>query len=227
MMGKEKHSNVFVFLNVVFTATLLISNVLATKQIELASWLHSNGGMVTFPITYILSDVFSEVYGYKASRRITWMAFSISIYMVLASQIAIYLPFPSWWEDQTAFMAILGNTPRIVIASLAAFQIGDWANDIIFQKLRKDYREKGFGFRALLSSVVGVAIDSAIFFFVAFVGKMPIAALPTTVLMGVLSKVLYEIIMLPVTIFIIKKLYDYEGEDVYQPAKSLGIFGGR
>jgi uncharacterized integral membrane protein (TIGR00697 family) len=226
-MEKEKHSNIFVVLNVIFTATLLISNILATKQIELASWLHSNGGMVTFPITYILSDVFSEVYGYKASRRITWMAFSISVYMVVASQAAIRLPYPGWWENQDAFAVILGNTPRIVIASLLAFQLGDWVNDVIFQKLRKDHREKGFCFRAIVSSVAGVAIDSAIFFVIAFIGQMPISALPTTVLMGVLSKILYEITLLPVTVLIIKKLRNYEGEDVYRLAKSLGIFGGR
>jgi uncharacterized integral membrane protein (TIGR00697 family) len=227
MMEKEKHSTIFVVLNVVFAATLLIANLLATKQIELASWLHSNGGMVTFPITYILSDVFSEVYGYKASRRITWMAFSISVYMVLASQAAIYLPYPVWWEHQDAFAVILGNTPRIVLASLVAFQLGDWVNDIIFQKLRRDHKEKGFGFRAIASSIAGVAVDSTVFFVIAFIGQMPIAALPTTVVMGVLSKILYEIVLLPVTIFIIKKLQRYEGEDVYQPAKSLGIFGGR
>jgi uncharacterized integral membrane protein (TIGR00697 family) len=183
--------------------------------------------MVTFPITYILSDVFSEVYGYKASRRITWMAFAISVYMVLASQVAIRLPYPVWWEDQRAFATVLGNAPRIVIASLLAFQLGDWGNDVIFQKLRRDYKGKGFGFRAILSSIVGVAIDSALFFVIAFIGQMPIVALPTTVLMGVLSKILYEIALLPVTVSIIKKLQSYEGEDAYQPAKSLGIFGGR
>jgi uncharacterized integral membrane protein (TIGR00697 family) len=225
-MEKEKHSNIFVLLNVVFTATLLISNILATKQIELASWFHSNGGMVTFPITYILSDVFSEVYGYKASRRITWMAFSISVYLVVASQAAIRLPYPVWWEDQNAFATILGNTPRIVIASLLAFQLGDWVNDILFQKLRRDHKEKGFGFRAIVSSIAGVAVDCAIFFVIAFIGQMPISALPTTVIMGVLSKILYEIILLPVTTLIIKRLQDYEGEGVYQPAKGIGIFGG-
>jgi uncharacterized integral membrane protein (TIGR00697 family) len=226
-MEKEKHSNIFVLLNVIFTATLLISNVLATKQTEVAPWLHSNGGMVTFPITYILSDVFSEVYGYKASRRITWMAFSISVYMVLASQAAILLPYPIWWEGQGAFAEVLGNTPRIVIASLFAFQLGDWGNDVIFQKLRRDCKEKGFGFRAILSSVAGTAIDSAIFFVIAFIGQMPVTALPTTVLMGVVSKILYEIALLPATVFIIKKLQNHEGSNVYRPAKSLGIFGGR
>jgi uncharacterized integral membrane protein (TIGR00697 family) len=147
--------------------------------------------------------------------------------MVVASQAAIRLPYPTWWGKQDAFMAILGSTPRIVIASLAAFQLGDCVNDVIFQKLRKDHREKGFGFRAIASSVAGVAVDSALFFVVAFIGQMPISTLPTTVLMGVLSKILYEIILLPVTILIIKKVQSYEGEDVYRQAKNLGIFGGR
>jgi uncharacterized integral membrane protein (TIGR00697 family) len=226
-MKKEKHSSVFVLLNVVFTATLLISNILATKQVELAPWLHSNGGMVTFPITYILSDIFSEVYGYKASRRITWMAFLISVYMVFAAHVAIYLPFPVWWENQRAFMEILGNTPRIVIASLMAFQIGDWLNDIIFQQLRGKHGKRRFWLRAIISSIIGESIDSSIFFAVAFFGTIPMTTLPTMVLMGVITKVLYEIFLLPLTLFIVRKLRSYEGEDVYQPTTGIGIFGGR
>ena len=76
---KQKHSDIFVFLNVLFTAALMIANILATKQVEFAPWLHTNGGYVVFPITYILSDVISEVYGYRASRRISWMSFGINL----------------------------------------------------------------------------------------------------------------------------------------------------
>jgi uncharacterized integral membrane protein (TIGR00697 family) len=227
-MNKEKHSNVFVFLTVLFTAALLISNILATKQVEITSWLHTTGGFVIFPITYILSDVFSEVYGYKASRRLSWMSFGINLFMVIAFEIAILLPYPAWWENQEALEAILGSTPRILFASLAAFQFGNWLNDIIFQKMRmRQGEKKGFWFRAILSSIVGEVIDSSIFFVIAFIGLMPMAALPTMVLMGVIIKVFYEIVLLPVTLFIVKKLRAYEGEDVYRPAKSLGIFGGR
>jgi uncharacterized integral membrane protein (TIGR00697 family) len=226
-MQKEKYSNMFVFLNVLFTAALLISNILATKQVEITSWLHTTGGHIIFPITYILSDVFSEVYGYKASRRVSWMSFGMNLFMVIAFQVAILLPYPVWWTNQEATAAVLGSTPRILIASLAAFQFGDWLNDIVFQKLRGKHGKKHFWLRAITSSIIGEAIDSSIFFTVAFFGAMPLAALPTMVLMGVITKVVYEIFLLPLTLFIVRKLRDYEGEDVYRPAKSLGIFGGR
>jgi uncharacterized integral membrane protein (TIGR00697 family) len=226
-MQKEKCSTMFVFLNVVFTAALLISNILATKQVEITSWLHTTGGHIIFPITYILSDVFSEVYGYKASRRVSWMSFGMNLFMVIAFQIALLLPYPVWWHNQEAAAAVLGSTPRILCASLAAFQFGDWLNDIVFQKLRVRHGEKCFWIRAITSSVVGETIDSSIFFTVAFIGAMPLSALPTMVLMGVITKVFYEIFLLPLTLFIVKRLRAYEGEDVYQPAKSLGIFGGR
>jgi uncharacterized integral membrane protein (TIGR00697 family) len=224
-MKKERHSSVFVFLNVLFTSALLISNILATKQIELASWLHATGGYIIFPITYILSDIFSEVYGYKASRRMSWVSFGMNLFMVTAFQVAILLPYPVWWNNQDAMAVVLGSTPRILIASMAAFQIGDWFNDIVFQKLRVEHGEKGFWFRAVTSSIVGETIDSSIFFSIAFIGKMPLSALPTTVLTGVISKVFYEIFLMPFTLFIVRKLQDYEGADIYQQVKSFGIFG--
>jgi uncharacterized PurR-regulated membrane protein YhhQ (DUF165 family) len=110
---------------------------------------------------------------------------------------------------------------------MAAFQIGDWFNDIIFQKLRARHGEKDFWIRAITSSVVGEAIDSSIFFSVAFIGTMPLSALPTMVLLGVITKVFYEIFLLPLTLLIVRNLRAYEGGDIYQPAKSMGIFGGR
>jgi uncharacterized integral membrane protein (TIGR00697 family) len=222
-----KHSNVFVFLSVFFTAALLVSNILAAKQVEMTSWLRATGGITVFPITYILSDIFSEVYGYRASRRISWISFSMNLFMVLAFEIAIKLPYPAWWENQVPFEAILGSSPRIFIASVGAFQIGNWLNDIIFQKLRGTYGEKRFWLRAISSSVIGEGVDSAIFFLIAFIGLMPLSALPVMVFTGILTKVTYEIILLPVTMFIVKKIRGYEGESVYQPAKGLGIFGGR
>jgi uncharacterized integral membrane protein (TIGR00697 family) len=155
------------------------------------------------------------------------MSFGMNVFMVIAFQIAIVLPYPEWWHNQEAMAAVLGSTPRILIASMAAFQIGDWFNDIIFQKLRIRHGEKSFWIRAIASSAAGEAIDSSIFFSVAFIGTMPISALPTMVLLGVITKVFYEVFLLPLTLFIVRKLRVYEGGAVYQPARGLGIFGGK
>jgi uncharacterized integral membrane protein (TIGR00697 family) len=224
-MDKARHSAVFVFMTALFVAAILVSNILATKQVIFFSWINTNAGYIVFPITYILSDVFSEVYGYRVSRRVSWLSFSMNLFMVITFQIALILPYPSWWHNQEATAAVLGSTPRILVASLAAFQFGNWFNDILFQKLRAKQGEKRFWFRALSSSVLGEAVDSTLFFTVAFIGSVPLITIPNMVLLGVVTKVLYEIVLLPITMLIVKAIRAYEGKEVYVQAERLGIFG--
>jgi uncharacterized integral membrane protein (TIGR00697 family) len=224
-MDRKRHSSVFLILSVLFISALLVAEILATKQVEFFRAVNTNAGYIVFPITYILSDVVSEVYGYRASRRLSWLAFAVNLFMVCSFQIAILLPCPEWWTGQSSFASVLGSTPRILLASLAAFQFGNWFNDILFLKLKSRHGERSFWIRALASSVIGEAVDSALFFTIAFFGSVPLYTIPNMVIMGVVTKVLYEVILMPVTLRIIRAVRSYEGEGVYQPAKGLGIFG--
>jgi uncharacterized integral membrane protein (TIGR00697 family) len=224
-MKKEKYSSIFIFLNIFFVSALLIAEILATKQVEFFRVINTNAGYIVFPITYILSDVVSEVYGYRASRRLSWLAFGVNIFMVVAFQIGILLPHPEWWTGQSATEMVLGSTYRVTFASLAAFQFGNWFNDIFFQALREKQGEHAFWIRALASSVLGEAIDSSLFFIVAFLGSVPLYTIPNMVIMGVLTKVFYEVAFMPITLRIIKAVRTYEEGDVYQPTKRLGLFG--
>ena len=171
------------------------------------------GAVIIFPITYILSDVFSEVYGYKWSRTSCYMAFCANLLMSLVFQLTIILKAPDYWTNQDAFASILGNTPRILIASLLGYFAGDLVNDLIFQKMKEHQGEKGFKSRALLSSFFGELTDSAIFVPLAFFGTMPVKSLFTMILVQPLLKVLYETIICPITDLICQKLKKYEKEN--------------
>ena len=211
-MKKIKISSLQAFLTVLFVVCLLISNIIAGKVIQLPFDITMTSAVIVFPITYILSDVFSEVYGYKWSRLTCYLAFTMNLFMVIIFTLSIKIPAAVWWSNQGAFEIVLGNTPRILLASLSGFVIGDFINDNVFKKLKEKHpnNQKGFGFRAILSSLTGQAIDSAIFLPIAFFGQMPLQALFIMAVTQITLKVLYEIIILPVTTLVVKKVANYE-----------------
>jgi uncharacterized integral membrane protein (TIGR00697 family) len=202
-------SPLFAKLCVLFITAMLISNVIAVKMISLGP-LIVPAAVLVFPITYILSDVFSEVYGYRASRLTAWYAFGANLLMVIFFKIAVLMPGAPFWgeEAQKAFEATLNGTWRILIASLTAYMVGDFVNDVIFKKMKEKQGEKRFGVRAIVSSMVGEAIDSFVFITIAFWGTplFSYAVIPSQ--WGI--KILYEIVLLPVTILVVKKLKEKE-----------------
>lgn len=225
-MSDKKYSGLYTVLSAVFVSAMLISNIIGVKQIEAAGFLRFSGGVLVFPITYMLSDIFSEVYGYKTSRNISWITFLTTFFMVIIFQLAIILPCPvrqAEWNE--AFKLTLSSTPRICAAGLAAFQIGDWVNDAVFQKMRSLHGGRFFSLRAVVSSVAGETVDSSLFAVTGFIGTMPLSALPQMIVTMTAMKLLYEIIFLPVTILAVKKIRRYEGPEAYSPAASYGLFG--
>jgi uncharacterized integral membrane protein (TIGR00697 family) len=194
-------------LSIIYVTALNTANIVAVKQVQIGVFLLTAGQLV-FPVLYILSDIFSEVYGYKASRWVAWAAFGMNIVMVMIFNLTILLPHPLWWENNGAFALILGSVPRILAASLVAFQAGDWLNDIIFQTMKGKHGDRLFWLRAIVSSILGEIIDSGLFFVIALIRTMPISALPIFVLSGVTVKCCYELVVLPLTsllIVVIKK----------------------
>jgi len=208
----KKYSFLQLCLTLLFVVGLLISNIIASKQVQLPFGIVMTGAVFIFPITYILSDVFSEVYGYRWSRITAYLAFAANIFMVIIFSLIIISPAPSFWGNQEAFKTVLGNTPRILIASLTAFMIGDLVNDKVFKKMKEKYlnTHKKFGLRAIISSFAGELIDSLIFLPIAFIGVMPIKTLAIMTIFQVLIKVGYEIIILPVTYKIVYMISNYE-----------------
>ena len=215
-MKKQKISFVQTVLTVLFVGCFLISNILSVKQIQLPFGITMTSAIYLFPIVYILSDVFSEVYGYKWSRITCYMAFAMNILMCIFFQLAIWTKSPDYYKGAEAFASTLGSAPRILIASLSAYVIGDLVNDLVFKKMKEKYAEstKGFGIRAIASSFTGEFVDSLIFIPIAFIGTMPLKALIVMGITQVLLKVIYEIVILPVSTLVVKKLNTYEKENI-------------
>ena len=172
------------------------------------------GAVFVFPITYILSDLFSEVYGYKWSRFTCYLGFAMNIFMVIVFSLVIISPAPSYWTNQEAFQIVLGSTPRVLGASLLALLVGDYVNDKVFRRMKEKHPEthKGFGWRAILSSICGEFADSAVFLPIAFLGQMPISTLLVMSICQVSIKTLYEIVVLPVTKRLVVKVSELENK---------------
>lgn len=208
----RKISKLQCILTVVSVSFYLASNVITGRQLQLPFGLTSAGGLLIFPTTYILSDVFSEIYGYKWSRFTNWLSFAVQAVVMAIFLTTIRFPAPVWYQNTEAFNAVLGNTPRILLGSFSAFILGDWANDIVFAKMKERHQHelKGFSFRAILSSLVGEIVDSLIFFPIAFYGTTPLTGLMNMMATSVLMKVGYEIIILPITNVVVRKVKKYE-----------------
>ena len=213
-MKKERISFLQVCLTIVFVTAMLISNVITAKQVLLPFGITMTGAVFIFPITYILSDVFSEVYGYKWSRITCYFAFTMNLFMVIVFGLVIKTPAPDYWTNQEAFATVLGSTPRVMGASLLAYVIGDFVNDRVFRKMKEKHSDelKGFGWRAVVSSFFGELCDSLVFLPIAFLGQMPLKTLATMTVCQVLIKTGYEVVILPLTTFVAKKANKYEEE---------------
>ena len=207
------YSPIFTRLCVLFITAMLVSNIIAAKMISLGS-LVVPAAVLVFPIVYILSDVFSEIYGYKASRLTAWYAFGANLLMVVFFKIAVLLPGAPFWseEAQNAFEATLNGTWRILLASLTAYMAGDFKNDVLFKKMKDRQGKKGFGVRAILSSMVGNAVDSFVFITIAFWGTPLFSYMVIPSQWGI--KMLYEIVLLPLTILVVRKLRVVEANHI-------------
>lgn len=192
-------------LMIVFVSFLIMSNVLANRMVQIGPF-SIDAGTLTFPITYILSDLFSEVYGYKWSRRVTIYATTLNLIFVVFIKIGCILPYPDYFDPSNFSIALNGST-RIVIASTISYYLGDLFNDKVFKKMKGNSKEiKGFGARALLSSLVGECVDSTIFCLGAFAFVIPISEMPGMIIINIIAKTGYEVIIFPVTYLVTKKV---------------------
>lgn len=211
-MKKTKISVLQASLTVLYIVALLVSNILAAKQFVLFGSITMTCAVMVFPITYVLSDLTSEVYGYKWSRMICYMAFAANVFMVLFFEASIAMPAPDYWTNQEAYATVLGSVPRVLVASLLAFLVGDLVNDKVFARMKKKHKGelKGFNARAILSSFFGEIVDSAIFLPLAFIGTMPAKTLVVMAVTQVSIKVAYECLILPITRIAAKAALNYE-----------------
>jgi len=182
----------------VFVALLLISNIGAVKLIEFGPFI-TDGGAFLFPLVYIVGDVLAEVYGWKAARRAIILAFAMSALAAFTFWLVQISPPAEAWENQAAFEAVLGFVPRIVLASILGFLVGQLLNAYVLVWIKKRTQEKRLWARLLGSTVVGEFADTVVFCTIAFYGVITGGDFLTYVLVGFAYKTAVEVILLPVT----------------------------
>jgi hypothetical protein len=220
---KNKVSVLFMLAGILFAACLLVSNILASKIMMVGPW-SAPAGVLVFPLAYIINDVIAEVWGYRKARLIIWAGFGVNLLAVLFFSLGILATPAPFFGSQEAFATVLGNTPRIVAASLLAYLVGSFLNAYIMSRFKVLTRGKGFSIRAIVSTLLGEGADSLIFITVAFAGVFPAGVLFTMVLTQAIIKTVYEIAVLPLTIRVVQKVKKLEGEDVFDVSVSYNPF---
>jgi queuosine precursor transporter len=197
-----------------FVAVLLISNIASTKILDL-KWFTFDGGTILFPLAYIFGDILTEVYGYARSRRVIWTGF---IWIAVAAGIFYLvdrLPAASEYEMSDSFHAILGQTPRIVAGSLAAYFVGEFVNSVILAKLKVWSAGRMLWARTISSTLFGQGVDTAIFLLIAFGGVFTNATLWEIFKSNYVFKVGVEVAFTPITYLVVRYLKRVERSDVY------------
>ena len=219
---KEKVSVPFMLLGILFNVCLIAANLLETKVIQIGS-LTVTAGLLVFPISYIINDCIAEVWGFKKARLIIWSGFAMNFFVVALGLIAVAIPAAPFWEGEEPFDFVFGMAPRIVAASLMAFLVGSFLNAYVMSKMKVASRGRHFSARAILSTLVGETADSLIFFPVAFGGIIAWRELLIMMCIQIILKSMYEVIILPVTIRVVKAIKKIDGSDVYDTDISYNV----
>ena len=219
---KEKVSVPFMLLGILFNVCLIAANLLETKVIQIGS-LTVTAGLLVFPISYIINDCIAEVWGFKKARLIIWSGFAMNFFVVALGLIAVAIPAAPFWEGEEHFDFVFGMAPRIVAASLMAFLVGSFLNAYVMSKMKVASRGRHFSARAILSTLAGETADSLIFFPVAFGGIIAWRELLIMMCIQIILKSMYEVIILPVTIRVVKAIKKIDGSDVYDTNISYNV----
>jgi uncharacterized integral membrane protein (TIGR00697 family) len=208
------HSSRFVILVAVFVTCLITANITAVKLV-IVGGLILPAAIVIFPISYIVGDVLTEVYGYSRARRVIWLGFLCNAVTVGAIWLGQALPPASFWDGQAAYERILGYTPRLLLASFLAYLVGEFANAYVLAKMKIATRGRWLWLRTIGSTLVGQGLDSLVFITAAFAGTLPSTAVATAVVVQWLAKSAYEAAATPLTYMVVNGLKRREGLDVY------------
>lgn len=221
----------FHVVSAVFVTTLIVSNIIAVKLITFAG-LVLPAAVILFPVAYIIGDILTEVYGFARARQVIWTGFFCNLLAVAAIWIAGRLTPPPFWAigvfdspetAQQAYQAILGFTPRLLLASFLAYLVGEFLNSIVLAKLKVRTEGRYLWLRTVSSTIVGQGADSLVFITIAFWGIFPAFAIGGAILSQWLFKVVFEALATPFTYMIVNALKRSEGVDVYDQDTKFSI----
>jgi len=222
MKKQEPISVTFMLLSVTFCVCLILANLLATKQVQFGL-LNLTAGVFVFPISYVVNDCITEVYGYRRAKLIIWTGFVMNFAFVLLAWLADLIPGAPYWTNQEGFHALFGLAPRVALASFAAFLVGSFLNAYVMSRMKIHDKGRRFSLRAIASTIVGEVSDSIIFFPIALGGIVPKENLLLMMVSQVVVKTLCEVVILPVTIKTVAWLKHTEGVDVYDNDESYSV----
>jgi hypothetical protein len=215
-----------------FVAILICSNLIGAGKValvELPGWgpVTFGAGILFFPLGYVLGDVLTEVYGYARARRVVWVGFAASIFTALFAAVIVAMPPAPDWPNQQVYETVFGQVPRIFAASIAAFWAGEFANSYVLAKLKLLTKGKYLWTRTIGSTVVGQGVDSLIFYPLAFLGVWTTEQVVTVMITNYLLKVLWEVLLTPVTYAVVGFFKRREGVDVYDERTNFTPFRTR
>ena len=213
-------TGLFMVMAALFVTLLITSNIIAVKIIEVGGRVLP-AAIVLFPITYILGDILTEVYGFRMARRVIWLGFLCNVVAVAGFWVGGLLPAAGFWTGQDAYQAILGYTPRLLAASFSGYLIGEFANSIVLSRLKIATQGRYLWTRTIGSTLIGQGLDSVFFITVAFAGTLAGANLVELIVTQWLVKVLYETAATPLTYAAVTYVKRVEGVDTYDHQVSL------
>lgn len=207
-------SHRFVVVTAIFVTCLITANIIVVKQINIGD-LILPAAIIIFPLSYIIGDVLTEVYGYRQARRVIWLGFLCNLVAVLAIWIAQILPPASVFEAQSAYERILGSTPRFLLASFVAYLTGEFTNSFVLSRMKIMTKGRWLWSRTIGSTLVGQGVDTVVVLTIAFAGVLPFSVLGIMIVSHWLVKVVYEAVATPLTYLVVGYLKRKEGVDVY------------
>lgn len=213
-------TGLFVVLAALFVTLLITSNIIAVKLVLVWGRILP-AAIVLFPITYILGDILTEVYGFRFARRVILLGFVCNTVAVVGFWVGGLLPSAPFWQEQDAYNTILGYTPRLLMASFAGYLVGEFSNSIVLSRLKVATEGRWLWARTIGSTIVGQGADSVIFITVAFAGTLAGSNLMELLITQWVVKVLYETAATPITYAVVGYVKAHEGVDVYDHSVSL------
>jgi queuosine precursor transporter len=215
-----KYIDIIIFINITMMA---IINIISGKIVQIGVFTLSAASLC-IPITYIVGDLLTEVYGYKQARRATWILIFTSILMAALLQLAVILPPSPGFKNNDAYVLVLSQVPRIVIGAWVALFGGQFINDYVLARMKVMTRGKYLWMRTIGSTLTGQAVDTTLFYTIALYNIIPAGLLVNSILSAWILKVIIEIVMTPFTYFVVKKLKKLENEDYYDKKTNFNPF---
>ncbi len=222
--GARRHFRYFDYVMAAFVAILLLSNLIGASKLATLYGFTFGAGILFFPVSYVIGDVLTEVYGYANARRCVWMGFAALIFMAFMSYVVVAMPAAEGWGGQAAYESVFGSTWRIVAASVIAFWGGEFVNSFVLAKMKIWTQGKHLWSRTIGSTFFGQAVDSAIFYPIAFLGIWSNEQVIMVMTTNWLLKVLWEFLLTPVTYAVVGWLKRREGVDVFDSGTDFSPF---